>query len=151
MKHLKPMIIKFIATLIVLFIILNLFYGMSIAKVVFISLSLTVLTYPFGDVGILPRTNNTIATLSDFGLSLVTIWLLSAALTYVNRSPIFISSLISAAAITIFEYFFHKYVLTYFKPKTDRILPRPRPLQTKFQTESSEDISPEIKKNNKNK
>lgn len=63
----------------------------------------------------------------------------------------FIATLISAAAITIFEYFFHKYILSYFKPKTDRVLPRPRPLQTKFQTESSEDISPEIKKNNKNK
>ncbi|MGE8207332.1 YndM family protein [Heyndrickxia sp. NPDC080065] len=151
MKHLKPMVIKFIATFIMLFVILNLFFGMSFAKVVFISLSLTIISYSFGDVEILPRTNNTIASLADFGLSLVTIWFLSAAVTYFNRSPLFISSLISAAAITIFEYFFHKYMLSFFQKQTDRVLPRPRPLPANFQTETSEEIRPKIEKNHENK
>ncbi|MBL5772458.1 YndM family protein [Bacillus sporothermodurans] len=153
MKHIKAMAIKFVATIVVLFVILNVIFGMSFTNVFFISLVLSVVSYLVGDIGILSRTNNTIATIADFGLSLIVIWFLSAALTFENRTPLFIISLISAAAIALVEIVFHKYVSSYtFEKESDDFLPKHRYYYSNnYQTEASKDITPEIEKNKENK
>ncbi|MGE8203926.1 YndM family protein [Heyndrickxia sp. NPDC080065] len=151
MKHIKAMTIKFVANLIVLFIILGMLFGFSFTNIVFISLVLSVISYLVGDIWVLPKTNNTVATISDFALSFIVIWFLTAALTYANLTSLFISSVVSAGGVSIVEFFFHKYISTYtFKHESEDFLPGYRNFPS-YQTEASEDIAPEIEKNKENK
>ncbi|MCM3237536.1 YndM family protein [Heyndrickxia oleronia] len=151
MKHIKAMGIKFVATLVVLFVILGLIFGMSFTNIVFISLVLSVASYLVGDIEILPRTNNTVATIADFGLSLLFIWFLSAALTRENATALFLISLVSASAVSLFEMAFHKYVSSNtFDRQSEEFLPKHRNFHH-YQTEASKEITPEIEKNRDNK
>ncbi|MEH6945410.1 DUF2512 family protein, partial [Bacillus sp. JJ722] len=95
----------------------------------------------FGDLLLLPRTNNTIATINDFGLSLAIIWILSTNLTYDINA--FIMSLVAAAVIGVFEYFFHKYLIK-------QITPPPKE-RLHYQTEASEEFHINKPKNYRSK
>ena len=108
MKHMKNLAIKFISILAVLFIILGIFYDMSFGNVLSISVVLTLASYLIGDLLILRRTNNTMATISDFALAFLVIWLMGENLTY--GDSLIMPALIAAAGIALFETFFHKYV-----------------------------------------
>ncbi|WP_234978413.1 YndM family protein [Bacillus tuaregi] len=108
MKHLKALAIKFISTLALLYVILGLFYRMEFGNVFLISLVLGIVSYIIGDMLILPRTNNTVATLADFGLALLVIWFMSESFT--RGDSIFTVPLLASLGVTLFEYFFHKYV-----------------------------------------
>ncbi|MBT2641297.1 YndM family protein [Bacillus sp. ISL-41] len=108
MKHLRALAVKSLASLVLLYVILGLMYDMSFTNVFLISLVLGLASYVIGDLFLLPKTNNTIATLADFGLAFMIIWILGESLTY--GESLLIASLISAAGIALFEYFFHKYV-----------------------------------------
>lgn len=106
MKHLRAIAVKFLTSLVLLYIILGLMYDMSLTNVFLISLVLGLASYIIGDLFLLPRTNNTIATLADFSLAFMVIWILGESLTY--GDSLIVASLISAAGIALFEYFFHK-------------------------------------------
>lgn len=69
MKHLVALLIKYTAISAVLLVILGIFQDISIPRVLFISLIITGTAYAIGDLFILPRYGNTIATIADFGLS----------------------------------------------------------------------------------
>lgn len=94
--------------MVLLYVILGLMYDMSFSNVFLISLVLGLASYVIGDLFLLPKTNNTIATLADFGLAFMIIWILGESLTY--GESLLLASLISAAGVAVFEYFFHKYV-----------------------------------------
>lgn len=141
MKHVKALAIKFVATLILLYIILGLFYDMSFSNVFLISLVLGISAYLIGDLFILSRTNNTIATIADMGLAFAIIWVMGSNLTYGNS--LFFPSLISAICLGVFEYFFHKYVNNHvikFEEKSERI----HSGNLRYQTEASEELAPDI-------
>lgn len=141
MNHAKAFILKFIATFVVLYIILGVVHNMALRDVFFISLVLGVVAYILGDLFILPRTNNTIATISDFVLSLIVIWVLGKALGY-DRN-LFLISFISSAVVAVFEFFFHIYVAKLFdasEERNDKINTNRRSLN--YQTETSEEIYP---------
>lgn len=106
MNHLKAIVVKFLSSLVLLYIILGLMYNMSLTNVFLISLALALTSYIIGDLFLLPRTNNTIATLADFGFAFMVIWILGESLTY--GDSLIVASLISAAGVALFEYFFHK-------------------------------------------
>ena len=108
MKHMKNLAIKFISILAVLFVILGIFYDMSFGNVLSISVVLTLASYLIGDLLILRKTNNTMATISDFALAFLVIWLMGENLTY--GDSLVMPALIAAAGIALFETFFHKYV-----------------------------------------
>lgn len=61
MNYLKAIAIKFLATLVLLYVILGLFYDMSFTNVFLISLVLGLASYLIGDLFLLAKTNNTIA------------------------------------------------------------------------------------------
>lgn len=143
MEHIKAILIKFIATIVLLFIILGLFYNMAFRDIFFISLVLGVAAYILGDLIILPRTNNTVATISDFILAVVIIWAMSNALGYDGN--LFTMSLISSIVVGVFEFFFHRYLLKNVlhddeRRRENKNQNRPRNLQ--YQTESAEEIYP---------
>jgi hypothetical protein len=137
MKHTKAMAIKFISNLVLLSIILGLFYDMAFRNILLITLVLGVAAYVIGDLLILPRTNNTVATIADFGLAFLIIWLMSENLTYGDNH--FSMSLIAALGVALFEYMFHKYLANNVLPDRGQ---RQQTGQLQYQTEASEELTP---------
>jgi hypothetical protein len=93
---------------IVLEVVLLLTANLTFGEILWISLFVTLIAYLIGDLIILRASNNTVATLADFGLSLVTIYLFNV-FWYRDNIP-FLSALISAAVLGVGEWFFHKYL-----------------------------------------
>ncbi|WP_338452265.1 YndM family protein [Niallia oryzisoli] len=141
MKHVKALAIKFISTFVLLYVILGLFYGMETGNIFLLSLVLAIVSYIIGDILILPRTNNTTATLADFGLALLVIWFMSESFT--RGDNLFRVSLLAALGVTIFEYFYHKYVSNNVTKEDNQTLKQSTNLR--FQTEASEELSPQKK------
>jgi hypothetical protein len=137
MKHVKALAIKFVSSLVLLSLILGLLFDMAFSNIFLITLVLGVAAYLIGDLLILPRTNNTVATIADFGLAFLIIWFMSENLTYGDNH--FSMSLIAALGVALFEYMFHKYVANNVLPNKDG-QQQTRPLQ--YQTEASEELTP---------
>ncbi|MFQ6337462.1 YndM family protein [Bacillus sp. AF62] len=111
MKHIVALLIKYTAITAVLLIILSIFKGISIPKVLLISLFLTGASYLIGDLFILPKYGNMIATIADLGLSFFGIWLLISLFTDLDATRnIGVSSFIAALIIGGTEVFFHIYM-----------------------------------------
>jgi hypothetical protein len=154
MKHIFAITVKFISILVILYVFLGLNFNLSFSNVVSITAVLTALGYILGDLFLLPRTNNIIATIADFGLAFFVIWFMSRALA--NSNDLLTASLISAAAVAIFEYVYHKIVPVKGKSNqmaeqnrpTDHNKPRAvvnfnqRPGHERLQTEVSEELAP---------
>ncbi|MBO1581695.1 YndM family protein [Bacillus sp. XF8] len=109
MNHLVALLIKYTAISGVLLFILGIFVGVSIPTILLISLFITGAAYIVGDLFILPRYGNTIATIADFGMSFLGIWLLSYLLIDTNRN-IAATAFFSAAIIGVLEILFHIYM-----------------------------------------
>jgi hypothetical protein len=137
MKHVKALAIKFVSSLVLLSLILGLLFDMAFSNIFLITLVLGVAAYLIGDLLILPRTNNTVATIADFGLAFLIIWFMSENLTYGDNH--FSMSLIAALGVALFEYMFHKYVANNVLPNKGG-QQQTRPLQ--YQTEVSEELTP---------
>ena len=137
MKHMKNLAIKFISILAVLFIILGIFYDMSFGNVLSISVVLTLASYLIGDLLILRRTNNTMATISDFAIAFLVIWLMGENLTY--GDSLIMPALIAAAGIALFETFFHKYVARQINEANEQ---QNSSRNLRYQTEASSELTP---------
>ncbi|HHK5541366.1 YndM family protein [Bacillus cereus] len=111
MKHIVALLIKYTAITAVLLIILSIFKGISIPKLLLISLFLTGAAYLIGDLFILPKYGNMIATIADLGLSFFGIWLLISLFTDLDATRnIGVSSFIAALIIGGTKVFFHIYM-----------------------------------------
>ncbi|MCW1240677.1 MULTISPECIES: YndM family protein [Bacillus] len=111
MKHIVALLIKYTAITAVLLVILGIFQGISIPRVLLISLFLTGAAYLIGDLFILPKYGNMIATIADFGLSFFGIWLLTSLFTNLDSTRnIGFSSFLAALIIGGIEVFFHIYM-----------------------------------------
>ncbi len=108
MNHIKSIAIKAIAALVLLFVVLGLVYEMPFGDVLFITITLGVLSYLIGDLFILPRTNNTVASISDFVLAFAVIYMMSEGLEPTGEWMV--PALISSIGVAAFEAFFHKYL-----------------------------------------
>lgn len=112
-------------------------FDLSFGNVVLITLILGLAAYLIGDLMVLPRTNNTTATMADFGLSFLIIWALLESVT-VNERTVF-PSLIAAIGVTLFEYFFHKYLAN----NTDESgIKGQRIGNLNYQTEMADELTP---------
>ncbi|MEK4916140.1 YndM family protein [Bacillus sp. FSL E2-8887] len=111
MKHIVALLIKYTAISAVLLMILGIFQGISIPRILFISLLITGLSYLIGDLFILPKYGNMVATIADFGLSFVGVWALTYFLTNINLTRnIGASAFFAALLIGVAEIFFHIYM-----------------------------------------
>lgn len=135
MKHVKAFAIKFVATLTLLYIVLGLMFGMSFGEVFVLTAVLGVTAYLIGDLLILPRTNNTIATIGDYVLTWGIIYMFIDAMTIgYPLGTLFVATL----GVVIFEVFFHRYLANNVLPnKTERPLAR----NLQYQTEVSEELT----------
>ncbi|MFZ3577267.1 YndM family protein [Virgibacillus sp. DJP39] len=144
MEHLKAIIIKFVVVTAVLFVVLSLLFGVDFGEVLLISIVLTGASYLIGDLFVLPKTSNTVATLSDLGLAFFVIWIVGGGVIEEEISLV-MASIISAIGIAAGEMFFHMYmekdVLEQEHQRESNRMPR-----QEFSTEFAEEDSPEIKK-----
>jgi hypothetical protein len=112
MKHFWALLIKFAAIGTVLFSFLSIFNTASLPVILLISVVITAVSYFAGDLYILPKFGNFIATVADFGLSFVLIWLLSALMINSTGSML-TTTLFIALTIAGVEALFHLYVNTH--------------------------------------
>ncbi|WP_419393815.1 YndM family protein [Cytobacillus praedii] len=139
MKHVKALAIKIIVSLILLYLILGGMYGMSFGNVLFITIVLGMVSYTIGDLLILPRTNNLVASLADFGLALMVIWLMSSV--FPNNGNGFLMSLIASLGVALFESIYHKYISKNVINNSQSIYDYTGNLR--YQTEASEELTPQ--------
>jgi hypothetical protein len=110
MEHVKPLTIKALATLVVLYMVLGMGFGMAFENVLLITLVLGAVSYFAGDLIILPKTNNITATFSDAVVSFLVIVLMAMAFGF-SFGEIVLYAILSATLITIFEFYFHIYIV----------------------------------------
>ncbi|WP_078427334.1 DUF2512 family protein [Alkalihalobacterium alkalinitrilicum] len=110
MKHLRPLLIKFLVTALLLFFVLTLGITMPIGHVIVITTIYTLLSYFFIDLLALPRINNILTCLIDTTVAFFIIFIYSWTL---STLPLLGISIISAIGIGAGEWFFHKYLGMY--------------------------------------
>ncbi|MCY8980894.1 YndM family protein [Bacillus sp. PK3-037] len=142
MKHIIALASKTALTLALLYVILDRVYHASFLSVLFIAFFLSFVTYLSGDILILPRTSNMTASLADFGLSLVILWVFLETQTRNGFSP-FAAALIASVCLTVFEYFFHRYLLKNVLDETFRNELTVKDNTLQYQTEASDELFPE--------
>ncbi|HEX2945631.1 MAG TPA: DUF2512 family protein [Clostridia bacterium] len=118
MKHIGALVLKFIMVSVVLTIFLLALTNLKFGSIFTISLTITVLSYFIGDLAILPRTDNTIATVADVCLSLVT--LLMFNLIYTDAVIPFFTAIITSIGIGAGEWLFHKFFARSVAPVHDK-------------------------------
>ncbi|MDQ0159449.1 YndM family protein [Alkalibacillus salilacus] len=142
MNHIKLLLIKAVASFLLLYVILGTNYPVTFDDVLFITVILGALSYVIGDLLILLRTNNTVATISDFILSFMVVYFMLSMMTI--GVPLFEVSLFAAFGITVFEVFFHLYVLNEHDVEPESRTEHRRPQQ--LQTEVSDELAPDYER-----
>ncbi|TYR81617.1 DUF2512 family protein [Priestia megaterium] len=151
LRHTKALLIKFALVAVVLFSILAIFDTSSFTEILFISLLVTGASYVIGDLFILPRFGNLVASIADFGLFTASIWFL--CLSFIGSGfPILIVSVSAAMSIALGEVLFHAYmkekVLTKTENEPTRISFSPNRFQTEFSEENEiQDLKKQDKDN----
>lgn len=109
MKNTIALIIKLLVTFAAAWIAFSVLDNLSILTVAIIAVSCTVLNYVLGDLLILPRFGNTIATIMDGILAAITAYfiIILIANVFVSTSALMIFVLM----VAVFEIFFHMYLL----------------------------------------
>ncbi|WP_080147127.1 DUF2512 family protein [Marinilactibacillus piezotolerans] len=108
MKHVKAMAIKLIAIILICWIILSLLWNIPLMDAVIGGAIVSVMIYVIGDLLVLRKIGNIVATVVDMGGALAILWgylYLSLGESY------FLESLVASAGIAIFEWFFHSWLL----------------------------------------
>ncbi|MDM5199814.1 YndM family protein [Fictibacillus enclensis] len=140
MRHILRIVMKVIAAAVVLGVIDALGYDLGASDILGISAVLAIVSYVVGDLFLLRVTNNTVATIADFALAFVILYLMIDNMTI--EDDVLSSSLIGSIAITAFEIFFHR--LLGREPGKQASNQR-QTMQTgrpQFQTEASSELTP---------
>ncbi|WP_042146880.1 YndM family protein [Paucisalibacillus sp. EB02] len=107
--NLKAIVIKLIATMIIVFSIYGIFYDVSFFNLFLVGILTTTISYVVGDLFILRRYGNVVASISDFFLAFLTL----SALGYLfieTAMPIVAASLFAAFFMSLVEPFLHAYM-----------------------------------------
>ena len=108
MRHISALLIKVVMTSIIFSIVLSVMTDLTFADILYVSATVTILTYVICDLLILSITNNVVATIADVALALATIYAFNFIWEVRNIS--FTDSLITALMLGVGEWFFNKYV-----------------------------------------
>ena len=107
MKHLYGLLVKYVMVAVLLLMILIVRTNLTFSYIVLISITVTVISYIVGDLLILPITNNIVATFADALLGAATIYMFNYL--WFDAGISFADAAIAALAISVGEWFFHKY------------------------------------------
>jgi hypothetical protein len=109
MKRIAQFIIKFILVSVILEVVLNLTTDLIFGEILIISLTVTALSFLLGDLLILSRSNNIIATIVDLVLATLTIYIFNYIPGFDDVN--FDDAIISSVVLGVIEWFFHRYLL----------------------------------------
>ncbi|WP_078414277.1 YndM family protein [Priestia abyssalis] len=112
MKNTTVLLLKFISSVIAFTIALDLFFDATITDILSFSVFVTLASYMLGDRIILPNFGNVPASIVDFLLTYMSVWVFGSILLD-NYLQIAWGSIISAILITGAEVFIHLYLLNY--------------------------------------
>lgn len=107
MKYTIPLLIKFVLITLVLGVVLWMF-GMSFANILYLSVLTTVLSL-IGDLFVLPRYGNVVATLADFAIVFFVV-LFGSAFLLGSVDRVGWAAITPAVLIALTEAFLHKYL-----------------------------------------
>lgn len=118
MRHIIALIIKFTITGVILELTLRFLTSVSSMNIFLIALLFTLISYGLGDLIILNKTNNIIATIADGVLA----FLILFASNYIFRYTIISlkTVLIASVILGIEEWIYHKYVRMAVFPPNQR-------------------------------
>ncbi len=119
MKHIGALLLKLVMVSVILEIFLLTLTNLNYGNIFAISLTITVLSYFIGDIAILPRSDNTIATVADVCLSFVA--LLMFNLVFTGAVIPFFTALIASLGLGMGEWFFHKFIAKSIIPEHSKI------------------------------
>lgn len=119
MRHVMALVIKTIMVSAVLIIVMSIMNNYPVGSTFVLALLVSGLAYLAGDLGVLPISNNTVATVADFGLATLTIWLVGPFI--VEAFIPFTIALLSGVVIAAGEWFFHKYMTETVLPRKDAL------------------------------
>ncbi|WP_080875224.1 YndM family protein [Oceanobacillus timonensis] len=134
MDHLKALGIKFVVIAVVVYSLFGILYNANLMNLFWISLLVTGISYLIGDLFILRKFGNITATIADFGLAFVSIWLLGD-LFLAEGMPTILLSLTAAFFITCVEPFIHVYIQNRFSDDHQKGFGNGNRLQTEFAKE----------------
>jgi hypothetical protein len=140
MRHILRIVMKFIAAVVVLGIIDALGYDLGASDILGISAVLAIVSYVVGDLFILRVTNNTVATIADFALAFVILYLMIDNMTI--EDDVLSASLIGSIAITAFEIFFHRFLGREPGKQDSNQRQTMQTGRPQFQTEASSELTP---------
>ncbi|GGE56584.1 membrane protein [Pullulanibacillus camelliae] len=144
MQQIGILLIKWLTCILAFTIALDLFFNATLIDILSFSLAVTLISYFIGDRLILPLLGNRIASISDFILTYVSVWVFGSILLN-NYMQVAWGSLISAVLISFAEIFIHRFILNH-TPNREAIHKR-SVNGLDYSTEFSEDQDPD-KKNN---
>jgi len=140
MRHILRIVMKFIAAVVVLGIIDALGYDLGASDILGISAVLAIVSYVVGDLFILRVTNNTVATIADFALAFVILYLMIDNMTI--EDDVLSASLIGSIAITAIEIFFHRLLGREPGKQASNQRQTMQTAKPQFQTEASSELTP---------
>jgi len=108
MKTITALIIKFILTFGAAWISFLIFGNVGLTFILIIAIAGTILNYLIGDLLILPRFGNIVASISDGILGAITSYAILFAYVYYTASSLAYFAII----VAILEYFFHMYLVS---------------------------------------
>ena len=139
MKYAISFLFKFIMTTTILWIVLGLFFNVSLGDILLTSIIFSAGAY-LGDVFILPNVDNFWAVLGDFGLAFVGIYVLGFWL-FEPQVSLDDASLFSALFIALSEIFYHRYMKQQIIREKVIDTPRKTITSTRMQTEFSKELN----------
>jgi hypothetical protein len=107
LRHISALALKFVVVAVILEIILMTMTNLSFGSILWIAVGVTLVAYVVGDLLILPRSNNTMATIVDVLLAFGAIMLFGA---FVYGNIRLIDALVASIGIGIGEILFHRFM-----------------------------------------
>lgn len=135
MDHLKVLGIKLIVTSIIVLSLFGILFNASLINLFLISLLVTGISYLIGDLLVLRKYGNIVASIADFPLAFFSLWMLGN-LFIETGLPTVMLSLTGAFFITLCEPLIHAYMQNKFSDNVRENLPTMNQLQTEFAEET---------------
>jgi hypothetical protein len=108
LKHVSALGLKFVMTTVLLWLVMF-FFRIPFATILWMSVILTVVSYVVGDLAILPIGGNFVASLADFGLTCVGVWLMGQ-FVFDKQQSLLVAAFSAAVLMFFGEWFFHAYL-----------------------------------------
>ncbi|SDW94976.1 Protein of unknown function [Marinococcus luteus] len=119
MKHVKALTGKGLFTAALLFLVLGIANGVSVWNVLVLAIIIGALSYPLGDLVLLPRVKSLIAAVVDTGLVFVVILIAGAVISF--SGSVLLAAIVAAVLMGAAEYMFHFYMGTHVLFSSNRV------------------------------